>query len=96
MSTKFKDFVEEVERNADAEERRKLDAARRRFGIGAKLLERRMAAGMTQRELAAASGVDQAEISRIERGQANPTSQTLQALGEPLGVILDFAPLQRA
>jgi transcriptional regulator with XRE-family HTH domain len=46
---------------------------------------------MTQRELARASGIDQAEISRIERGQANPTVQTLQALGAPLGVVLDFA-----
>lgn len=92
MTTKFKDFVEEVERGADAEERRLLDDARRRFGIGAKLLDRRLAAGMTQRDLAAASGVDQAEISRIERGQANPTAQTLQALGAPLGVSLDFSP----
>ncbi|HEV3000722.1 MAG TPA: helix-turn-helix transcriptional regulator [Solirubrobacteraceae bacterium] len=92
MSTNFRDFVEEVERNADPEERRLLEESRRRFGIGSKLLERRMAVGMSQRELAAASGVDQAEISRIERGQSNPTAQTLQALGEPLGVTLDFSP----
>jgi len=91
MSTKFNDFVEEVERGADPEERRLLEDARRRFGIGAKLLDRRLAAGMTQRHLADASGIDQAEISRIERGQANPTAQTLQALGAPLGVSLDFS-----
>jgi XRE family transcriptional regulator, regulator of sulfur utilization len=94
MSTKFNDFVEEVERGADAEERRLLEEARRRFGIGAKLLDRRLAAGMTQRDLADASGIDQAEISRIERGQANPTAQTLQALGSPLGVSLDFSPTE--
>ncbi len=75
--TAFEDFVDEVERNADSDERHLLEENRRRFGIGAKLLERRMAAGMTQRDLAAASGIDQAEISRIERGQANPTAQTL-------------------
>jgi len=91
VSTSFKEYVEEVERNADADERRLLDENRRRFGIGAKLLERRMAAGMSQRELAKAAGVDQAEISRIERGGGNPTAQTLQVLGAPLGVSLDFA-----
>jgi ribosome-binding protein aMBF1 (putative translation factor) len=94
MSTKFNDFVEEVERGGDTEQRRLLEEARRRFGIGAKLLDRRLAAGMTQRDLADASGIDQAEISRIERGQANPTAQTLQALGAPLGVSLDFSPTE--
>ena len=91
MSTNFEDFVEEVERDATDEERRLLDENRRKFGIGAKLLDRRLAAGLTQRDLATASGVDQAEISRIERGHGNPTAQTLQALGAPLGVTLDFA-----
>jgi transcriptional regulator with XRE-family HTH domain len=46
---------------------------------------------MTQRDLAQASGIGQAEISRIEGGQSNPTVQTLHALGRPLGVVLDFA-----
>src|SRR4051812_47957779 len=90
MSTDFKDFVKDIESTATPEERHLLDESRRRFGIGAKLLDRRLAAGMTQRDLAQASGVDQAEISRIERGQGNPTAQTLQALGTPLGVALDF------
>jgi ribosome-binding protein aMBF1 (putative translation factor) len=90
-STSFKTYVEDVERNNTPEEQRALEDSRRRFAIGSRLLDRRLAAGMTQRELARASGIDQAEISRIERGQANPTVQTLQALGAPLGVVLDFA-----
>lgn len=93
MSTSFKDFVADVESDATPDDRRVLDESRRRFGIGAKLLDRRLAAGMTQRQLADSSGVDQAEISRIERGQGNPTAHTLQALGTPLGVSLDFAEL---
>jgi transcriptional regulator with XRE-family HTH domain len=32
---------------------------------------------MTQAELAAATGLDQGDISRIERGAANPTERTL-------------------
>jgi transcriptional regulator with XRE-family HTH domain len=75
-STSFKTYVEDVERNNTPEEQRALEDSRRRFAIGSRLLDRRL---------------DQAEISRIERGQANPTVQTLQALGAPLGVVLDFA-----
>lgn len=94
MSTNFTDYVDELERTADADERRLLAESRRRFNLGARLLDRRLSAGMTQRQLAVASGVDQAEICRIERGQANPTAQTLHALGAPLGVALDFAPVE--
>ena len=93
MSTSFRTYVEEVERNATPEERRVLEKSRRRFAIGARLLDRRLAAGMSQRQLATVSGIDQAEISRIERGQSNPTVQTLHALGAPLGVALDFTPV---
>lgn len=94
MSTRFQDFVTQVERDASPEEIKELDENRRRYGIGAKLLERRLAAGLSQRQLATASGIDQAEISRIERGQGNPTTQTLLALGAPLGVTLDLTPVQ--
>jgi DNA-binding XRE family transcriptional regulator len=92
MSTDFKDFVEEVEAGASPEERAELDRAREQFSIGAKLLQHRLSAGMTQSDLAKASGVDQADISRIERGQGNPTAQTLDALAAPLGVALSFVP----
>ncbi len=96
MSTSFRKYVDEVERNATPDERRMLDESRRRFAIGARLLDRRLAAGMSQRDLASVSGIDQAEISRIERGQANPTVQTLHALGAPLGIVLDFTPVETA
>jgi DNA-binding XRE family transcriptional regulator len=90
-STSFTGYVEDVERNNTPEEQRALEDSRRRFTIGSRLLGRRLAAGMTQRELARVSGIGQAEISRIESGQSNPTVQTLHALGTPLGVVLDFS-----
>ena len=43
---------------------------------------------LTQKQLAAASGINQGEISRIERGQTNPTAATLAALLAPLGARL--------
>jgi ribosome-binding protein aMBF1 (putative translation factor) len=93
MSSNFKDFVDSIEQDASPEERRELEENRRRYRVGAKLLDRRLAAGLSQRELAQASGIDQAEISRIERGQGNPTVETLLALGTPLGITLDFTSI---
>ncbi len=92
MTTKFDDYVRQVEAGSTNEERRELDAARARFRIGARLLKRRHAAGLSQEQLAAASGIAQADISRIERGQVNPTAATLETLGAPLGVTLDYIP----
>jgi ribosome-binding protein aMBF1 (putative translation factor) len=92
MTTKFDDFVREVEDSSTDEERRELDTARVRFKIGARLLQQRQAAGLSQQQLAAASGIAQADISRIERGQINPTAATLESLGTPLGVTLDYIP----
>ena len=92
MMTKFDDFVREVEDASTDEERHELDAARARFKIGARLLQQRQAAGLSQQQLAVASGIAQADISRIERGQVNPTAATLETLGAPLGVTLDYIP----
>jgi ribosome-binding protein aMBF1 (putative translation factor) len=90
MSARFEDLVTEIENTSSPEERRQLEALRARFRIGARLLQHRLAAGLTQKELAIASGVDQADISRIERGEGNPTTDTLDALARPLGVSLDL------
>jgi len=44
------------------------------------LLEARLGAGMSQRELARRSGVPQAAISRIEHGRVSPRTETLDRL----------------
>lgn len=93
-STKFVDYVRELEERVTPEERQELDSARARFKLGARVLQHRLAAGLTQQQLASASGIAQSDISRIERGQANPTAETLEALAEPLGVTLDFVPAE--
>lgn len=40
--------------------------------------------GLTQQQLAALSGVQQSEISKIERGQVNPTLETVARIAAPL------------
>ena len=53
--------------------------------IGPQIAEKRKQAGMTQRDLAEKTGIDQAAISRIEAGKANPNIDTLDALAKGVG-----------
>lgn len=45
----------------------------------------RARAGISQNELAFLSGIDQSDISKIERGMANPSVNTLERLAKALG-----------
>lgn len=49
------------------------------------VIELREKQGLTQAELATRCGIDQADISRIERGATSPTARTLQRIAEALG-----------
>ena len=44
--------------------------------------------GVSQRELSEATGIDQSDISKIERGAANPSVGTLNRIAEALGARL--------
>ena len=56
--------------------------------IGPILADKRRNAGLTQKERAEKTGIDQAAISRIESGRANPTLNTLDALARGVGHFL--------
>ncbi len=49
------------------------------------LIQARLDAGLTQKDLAERSGVRQSNISRIENGSAIPTLQTLKAIAKGTG-----------
>lgn len=53
--------------------------------VGQAIAEAREAKGMSQRDLSSASGVMQADISKIEKGKGNPTLTTLQKIAKSLG-----------
>jgi transcriptional regulator with XRE-family HTH domain len=59
-----------------------------RYGLASDLIGLRRARSMTQQQLAAASGIRQSEISRIESGNGNPTLKTIGALAQALGAEL--------
>ena len=54
--------------------------------IGSNVRKCRLAAKVSQEELAARMDVDQAYVSRLEAGQKNPTATTIQQVAEALDV----------
>ena len=62
----------------------------------AKLAEVRQAHGMTQEQLAAATGVHRVTIARIETGDVSPKAETLKRIADALGVLVDDLMTQEA
>ncbi|MGD0452582.1 MAG: helix-turn-helix transcriptional regulator [Solirubrobacteraceae bacterium] len=98
MATKFDDYISEVEERAKAggpEALARWDAFNAHYAMAREVRELRKQRHLTQKQLAAASGINQAEISRIERGQTNPTASTLAALLAPLGARVGVVPREK-
>jgi len=100
MTQKFEDLAESAKATWSAGARELYDAALETFGaeraariaLGAEVASARRAGGLTQVALAERSGVDQAEISRLERGASNPTVTTLVRLSSALGQRITLEP----
>jgi DNA-binding XRE family transcriptional regulator len=54
------------------------------YDVALQVIELREKHGLTQAELAERCGIDQGDISRIERGATSPTARTLQRIAEAL------------
>ena len=57
------------------------------------IIQQRNALGLTQRELAARSGLPQSSIARIETMKTIPNIETLIKILKPLGLQLSFLPI---
>ncbi len=56
-----------------------------RYAFANQLIEARKARGLTQKQLAELSGIEQPMISNYERGRGNPTLETMTVLSRSLG-----------
>jgi DNA-binding XRE family transcriptional regulator len=95
---KFSTFMRELEEEARTEGPgavEELDAFKEHFKLAREFVAVRRDAGLTQRQLAERTGINQSEISDIERGQANPTYHTLQTLAKGLRARLTFVRAPR-
>ncbi|MFF8458504.1 helix-turn-helix transcriptional regulator [Streptomyces albidoflavus] len=64
------------------------DLTARRQALGEQLRDARLAAGLTQEQVALATGIDRPSVVRIERGQQDARLSTLLRLCDALGVRL--------
>ena len=90
--TNYKDFLNEQLQNEYF--KKEYDALDAEFSIIQAMLDARKAAGLTQKDLAARTGIAQADISKLENGNANPSLRTLQRLADGMGMKLkvEFVP----
>ena len=59
------------------------------------MVDARLSRGMTQKELAEATGIAQGEISKLENGTRNPSIKLLQRLAEGLDMTLSVSFLPK-
>lgn len=85
------DFLQYLEGQLeDAEFRRCWEADEPEYQLRLAVIDARRETGLTQDQLAKASGLDQRVISRIQTGNANPTLKTLSKLAKGFGRRLEI------
>ena len=79
----------------DPEFRKEWEALEPEYAIMQALIDARNEAGITQTELSRRTGIAQTDISKLERGNGNPSLKTLKRLAEGLGMTLElkFKPI---
>lgn len=92
MSKKFDDFLQE--QLQDTELRKEYADLQPERAIIQAIIDARRNSGLTQKELADRTGIAQGDISKLERGNANPSIKTLKRLAEGMGMSLkiEFLP----
>lgn len=74
--------------------RKEYNALTPEFEIVKAMIESRREKCLTQQQLAERTGINQADISKIERGNANPSIKTLKRLADAMdmNVHIEFVP----
>ena len=80
---KFDNFLNEQLK--DPELKAEYEALEPEFTVMQAIMEARAKTGLTQKQLSERTGISQADISRLERGTANPSIKTLQRIAKALG-----------
>ena len=92
MSERFRDFLEDQLK--DDGFRKEYEKLQPEMAVMQAIIDARKATGLTQKESSDITGIAQGDISKLERGNANPSIRTLNRLAEGLGMILkiEFVP----
>ena len=89
---KFNDFLNE--QLNDAEIRTEYEELQAEHDLIQAMIDARQESGITQKELAKRTGIAQGDISKLERGNVNPSIRTLQRLAKGMCKVLkmEFIP----
>ena len=82
--SKFSEYKEK--KLQDPEFKKEYDALESEFDIIQAMIDARKQSGLTQKELAERTGINQADISKMENGTANPSIRTLRRLADGMGM----------
>ena len=91
----LKEFKDE--QMQDAEFVKEYEAIQPELDVIRAIVDARTSQNMTQKELAERTGINQADISKLENGTRNPSVNLLKRLAEGLGMALkiEFVRKQR-
>ncbi|MGN1180427.1 MAG: helix-turn-helix domain-containing protein [Suilimivivens sp.] len=83
MSKNFRETLDVQLENPEF--KKEWDALEPEFQVVQAILQGRQEKNLTQKQLAEKTGITQADISRLENGESNPSLSTLKRLAEGLG-----------
>ena len=91
--TQFNDYLKK--QLSDPEFKKEWDALEPEFAIVQAMIDARKKSGLTQKQLSERTGIAQADISKLESGNGNPSVKTLQRLAAGMGmrVKIEFQPI---
>ena len=90
---KFDQFLEE--QLQDEEFKREYENIQPEMNVIRALVEARNSQNLTQKELAERTGINQADISKLENGTRNPSINLLKRLAEGMDMVLKIEFVQK-
>ena len=91
--SEFRDLLNEQLK--DPEFKKEWDYIQPEMDVIRAIIDNRIAQNLTQKELAERTGINQADISKIENGTRNPSLKMLKRLAAGMGMALkiEFVPM---
>ena len=92
--SEFQELLQEQLKDPDF--KKEWDVIQPEMDVIRAMIDARIEQNLTQKELAARTGIDQADISKLENGTRNPSLKLLKKLASGLGMQLkiEFVPMQ--
>lgn len=92
----LKEFLEEQLKNPEF--KKEYEAIQPEMAVIRALVDARISQNLTQKQLSERTGINQADISKLENGTRNPSLNMLKRLADGLDMTLklEFVPKQKA